>query len=87
MKVSFGTDGGSNLESTAEDLWLDSTFNHHQGLKLNHTSPLKPEGGNLVIWLEITKGRWMDELTTSIYPWNTDHMECLNTPRAGKDIA
>lgn len=40
-------------------LWLDRTLNHHQSLKINHSSPLKLEGGCLAICLEITKGGWM----------------------------
>ena len=42
-------------------LWLDRTFTHRQGLEINRSSPLKLEGGPLVICLEVTKDGWMDD--------------------------
>lgn len=39
-------------------LQLDRTFGHDQGLKINHSSLLKLEGGYLAVFLAITKGGW-----------------------------
>lgn len=40
-------------------LQLDRTSGHDQGLKINHSSLLKLEGGYLAVFLEITKGGWL----------------------------